>query len=257
MAKGDQPVQMDGKKDETKKEPTPSADAKKEATPAPEAKKEKDATPSPEAKKEAPPPPAPPARGAMEADAARDLLQKSFGTYRQISAGDVRVLAQADFQAAYDAVYGATQYAWALYVAPGPGNLEGFAHNGVNYINRDVAEVATVPHEMLHSNAAADWRPVTAGPFDEGATEYLERYALAKGGLSPRGAPYANERSVVEAYLASGKSESELFTAYLKGGAENIVRAHVDASCKKTFDEVKAAMGKGDWAAARTGLQRK
>jgi|SRR5688572_8524760 len=191
---------------------------------------------------------------AMTADAAQQLLQTAFGSYKQMSAGQVRVLAQADFQVAYDAIYGGGQYSWAQYVAPRFGNLNGFAYDGVNYINSDAANVTTVPHEMLHSNVAADWRPVVGSPFDEGATEYLEQHALRTGGINTTLTHYPNERAVVEAYLAAGATQDSLFRAYLVGGAQTLVAEWVDQHCQDTWAQVKTATESSQWAVARAKL---
>lgn len=195
----------------------------------------------------------------MKKDAAQALLQSVFGTYRTMSAGDVRLLSHGDFRVAWDAVYGGTQYAWATYVIPRFGGvLNGFAHGGVNYINIDAADVTTTPHEMLHNNTAADWTGVVGSPFNEGATEYLEQYALRVGKI-PNAVMthYPNERGVVEAWLASGRTEGDLFTAYLKGGAATIVKKHVDEKCKKAWADVKKSTEESKWAEAKAGLAKK
>ena len=192
----------------------------------------------------------------MEAEAAKKLLEKAFSAYKSdISAGNVKVLAQADFQVAYDAIYGKSEYAWDKYVKPKFGNLNGFAHNNVNYINKDSANVTTVPHEMLHNNAAADWRPFVGNEFDEGATEYLEQHALRTGGINTNLTHYPNQRSVVEKFLASGQSKEQLFTAYLQGGASGIVGKHVDSFCKGSWANVKKELQDNkDWAKAKALL---
>jgi hypothetical protein len=192
--------------------------------------------------------------GPMTAAAAQQLLQHAYSSYRTISAGNVRVLAQADFQAAYDAIYGTGPYSWATYVAPRFGNLNGFAYNGVNYINRDMANVTTVPHEMLHNNTAADWRPVVGNEFDEGATEYLEQYALRTGGIHTTLTHYPNQRAVVEAFLAAGATQDSLFRAYLVGGAQTLVAQWVDNHCQGNWTQVKTATQSSQWAVARASL---
>jgi hypothetical protein len=73
---------------------------------------------------------------------------------------------------------------------------------------------------MLHTNVAADWRPVVGSPFDEGATEYLEQHALRTGGIRTTLTHYPNQRAVVEAYLAAGTTQDALFRAYLSGRAD-------------------------------------
>jgi hypothetical protein len=192
--------------------------------------------------------------GPMTAAAARQLLQNAFGSYRQITAGQVRVLAQAEFQAAYDAVYGTTQFSWTRYVVPRFGNLNGFAHGGVNYINSAAANITTVPHEMLHTNVAGDWVSVVGSPFDEGATEYLEQHALRAGGIHTTLTHYPNQRAVVQAFLSAGASQDSLFRAYLQGGASTLVAQWVDQHCQGTWAQVKTATEASQWAVARASL---
>jgi hypothetical protein len=94
------------------------------------------------------------AGGPLTKDKGKQVLQDAFGTYKTITEGKVELLEQAAFQAAYDKIYGTTQYSWAKWVVPNHGNLNGFAHDGTNYINKAMANTGTVPHEMLHNNAA-------------------------------------------------------------------------------------------------------
>lgn len=192
--------------------------------------------------------------GPLQTARARQILDDAFGNYREISAGDVRLLAQADFQTAYDAVYGSSQYSWAQYVVPRFGNLNGFANNGINYINQAMADETTVPHEMLHNNIAGDWRGVVGSPFDEGSTEYLEQYALHHAGINSNLSHYPNERAVVDSFLAAGRSEDQLFTAYLSGGADSLVEGWVNDNCTGTWAQVKQAMDQSQWATARAHL---
>jgi hypothetical protein len=194
--------------------------------------------------------------GVMQADAARQVLQDAFGSYRTISAGSVRVLDQAAFQTAYDAVYGTTRFAWATWVVPTHGNLNGFAHNGVNYINAATANAGTVAHEMLHNNIASDWRTFVGNQFDEGATDVLKQHALRAAGITAPNS-YPNQMAVVEAFLASGVTREQLFTAYLRGGAATIVGRHVDNTCVGTWAQVKEASQAQNWAQARARLARR
>lgn len=194
--------------------------------------------------------------GPLAKEKAKQVLQDAFGTYTTISEGKVEVLGQAEFQEAYDKIYGATQYSWEKWVKPLHGNLNGFAYNGTNYINKTMANTGTVPHEMLHNNAAADWRPFVGSQFDEGATDVLKQHALQKAGLSSPNS-YPNQISCVETFLASGVSKEQLFTAYLKGGADKIVGKHVDDTCAGSWADVKSAMEAKDWAKAKVKLAKK
>jgi hypothetical protein len=194
--------------------------------------------------------------GPLSMAKSKQVLQDAFGAYKTISEGKVEVLDQAGFQAAWDKIYGTTQYAWAKWVAPGPGNLNGFAYAGVNYINKTMANESTVPHEMLHSNAAADWSSSVGSPFDEGATDMMAQEAIKKAGYS---APvsYPDQISCIEAFLASGVTRAQLYTAYFKGGAAKIVGQHVDNACAGSWADVKAAMEAKDWAKAKVKLAKK
>jgi hypothetical protein len=196
-------------------------------------------------------------QGVLSTERAREILQDAFGTWRTISTGNVKVLAQKDFEMAYDAIYGGTEYSWDKWVKPTYGNLNGFAYEGTNYINKNAANVTTVPHEMLHNNAASDWRPFVGSPFDEGATEYLEQHALRKAGIKTQLTHYPNQRGVVESYLKSGVAETHLFEAYLKGGASTIVGQWVDGHCKGRWADVKSALEKSNWATAKAYLAAK
>lgn len=194
--------------------------------------------------------------GPLTMEKAKQALQDAFGTYKTMTEGKVELLEQADFQKAYDKIYGTTNYSWAKWVAPTYGNLNGFAHDGTNYINKAMANTGTVPHEMLHNNAAADWRPFVGSQFDEGATDVLKQFALKKAGLSSPNS-YPDQISCVETFLASGVTQDQLFTAYLKGGADKSVGDHVDKTCAGSWSDVKAAMEAKDWARAKVKLAKK
>lgn len=193
--------------------------------------------------------------GPMSKEAAVKILQDAFGGYRTMSGGALELLEPEAFKAAYEKVYGKTQYAWDKYVVPKfGGKLNGFAHKGVNYVNKASANVGTVPHEMLHNNTAADWTPVVGSEFNEGATDYLKQYALKKAGKSSPNS-YAKQMEIVAIYVGLA-SEDDLFTAYLKGGAAKLVKAKVDAECG-SWAEVKDAMQAKDYARAKVKLKRK
>lgn len=195
------------------------------------------------------------ANGPMAKEAAVKLLQDAFGSYRTMSGGSLEVLEPDAFRAAWDKVYGKTKYAWDPFVITKyNGRLNGFAHKGVNYVNKASANLGTVPHEMLHNNTAADWTPVVGSEFNEGATDYLKQYALKKAGKkSPNS--YAKQMEVVATYVGVA-SEDDLFTAYLKGGAATLVKAKVDRECG-SWAEVKDAMQAKDFAKAKVKLKKK
>src|SRR5947207_2085638 len=101
-----------------------------------------------------------PRKSALDSAAAQQILTSSFGSIKAIAQGNIQILDQAAFQQAYDAIYGNGPYAWATYVVPNFGNLNGFANNGTNYINRAIAGLHTVVHEMLHNNTTGDWHNI-------------------------------------------------------------------------------------------------
>jgi hypothetical protein len=227
--------------------PEQQADAPEQQADAPELQ--------PESPKSAPEHP-PAEKLGMDLASGEKVLTNAFGAIKKIAPGKVELLGQAAFQVAYDKVYGSSQYSWEKYVTPKFGNLEGFAHDNVNYINTALAHLDTVAHEMLHNNVAADWRGVVGHDFDEGATEILTIAACKK--LSVAFYPsYPGENSVVQAVLDAGVSFDDLTTAYLTGGAQAKIADFVDKNCKESFAKVKEYMAAQSWAAARAALAKK
>jgi hypothetical protein len=184
------------------------------------------------------------------------VLTDSFGAVKKIVPGKIELLGQAAFQAAYDKIYGSTQYSWDKYIKPKFGNLEGLAHDGTNYINTDKAHLDTIAHEMLHNNVAPDWRGVVGHDFDEGATEILTIAACKKLGV-PFVVSYPGENPVVQAVLDAGLPWDDLVQAYLAGGAQAKIADWVDTHCKESFAKVKQYMAAQDWAAAKAALAKK
>ena len=198
----------------------------------------------------------PPRQLPMDLATGEAVLNGAFGDVVSITAGSIQILDQAEFQAAYDAIYGGGQYSWAAYVVPRYGSLNGFAHDGVNYINRASAGLHTIVHEMLHNNTAADWRGVVGSRWDEGTTEVLTQEACAKV-AEPAPVCYPGESPVVNEALAQGLPRADVHEAYFNGGAQEKVADWVDAHCTENWAAVKGYMEANQWAAARAGLQRK
>jgi hypothetical protein len=192
----------------------------------------------------------------MDLASGEAILTGAFGDVRRITRGSIEILDQAEFQAAYDRIYGGGPYSWDAYVAPTYGSLNGFAHEGVNYINRASAGLHTIVHEMLHNNTASDWRGVVGSRWDEGTTEVLTQEACAKV-AEPAPVCYPGESPVVREAIAQGLALDDLTEAYLKGGGQAKVADWVDANCTENWAAVKGHMEANDWAAARAGLQRK
>ena len=201
-------------------------------------------------------PPAPLKAGVLDQAAGKALLTAAFGKLKTIDGGKMQVLAQADFQVAYDAVYGAGKFSWAKYVVPTFGNLEGFAHVGTNYINADIASADTVPHEMLHLNRSADFTATMGHEFMEGTTEYMTIHAMNTAGKTPTHS-YPNQESAVQLAIAAGVSAADLFAAYLIGGTKTKVFDVIEAKCKGPAAAVVTDMEAKSWASAKARLAKK
>jgi len=183
------------------------------------------------------------------------VLQDAFKDYvKKIEGGKVEVLAQSDFQAAYDKIYGKTKYSWDKYVKPGPGNLEGFAYKGTNYINKDTGSVDVVPHEMLHNNTASSWTGFAGSELDEGTTEYLTIKAVTKAKYTPSHS-YPDQEGVVQE-LVKMTSEDLLMKAYFKGETDALKTA-MESKCKGSWSDFKKAMQAKKWTKAKGFLKAK
>ena len=196
------------------------------------------------------------ARPGFDLAGGQEILTKAFGDVKAIVPGKIQVLDQAEFQVAYDKIYGSGPYSWDKYVKPKYGSLNGFAYDGTNYINKASAGLHTIVHEMLHNNAASDWIPTVGSRFNEGTTEILTQQACA---LFSEPAPvcYPNENPVVSEALKTGLPKADLAEAYLKGGAKKKVADWVDANCALPFAKVKEQMEAQNWDAAKAGLAPK
>jgi hypothetical protein len=210
---------------------------------------------APETAKTEPEHPAPP-KLEMDLASGEKVLTNAFGSVKKIVPGKIEIHPLAGFKAAYDKIYGTTPYSWDAYVVPKFGGLNGFAYNGVNYINSDSAGLHTVVHEMLHNNTAPDWRAAVGDDWNEGATEILTQVACKKLSVD---APtcYPGESPVVQAALDAGLALSELEAAYLVGGASTKVVGWIDANCKESYAAIKGYMAAKNWAAAKAGLAKK
>ena len=195
-------------------------------------------------------------RPGFDLAGGQEILTKAFGDVKAIVPGKIEVLNQGDFEAAYDKIYGGGEYSWERYVKPHYGSLNGFAHEGVNYINKASAGLHTIVHEMLHNNAASDWIPEVGSRFNEGTTEILTQVACK---LFDEPAPvcYPGESPVVQTALDSGLPLADLEAAYLVGGAKEKIADWVDAHCQLSWAEFKHEMESQNWAAAKAGLAPK
>jgi hypothetical protein len=196
----------------------------------------------------------PPAhRPGFDLAGGQEILTGAFGTIKKIVPGKIEVLDEADFQVAYDKIYGAGDYSWAKYVVPKYGSLNGFAYKGTNYINKASAGLHTIVHEMLHNNCAADFIDVVGSRFNEGTTEILTQVACALFN-EPAPVTYPGESPVVQTAVDNGLPLADLQNAYLVGGAKKLIADWVDANCVLTWAQFKVEMEANRWAAAKAGL---
>lgn len=188
-------------------------------------------------------------------DASLKILQDAFKDVKaDISAGKVEVYAQADFQAKWDEIYGSGAYAWDTYVVPKFGNLEGFAHEGTNYINSDTGSIDVVPHEMLHNNAHANWYPPVGMNINEGMTEWLTIKAVTAAGHTPSHS-YPNQEAVIQDLIAV-VGEDLVIKAYFNGTLEALKTA-VDSKTKGGWATFKTHMDAEEWTKAKAALVAK
>ncbi|MEO8541433.1 MAG: hypothetical protein ABI577_16945 [bacterium] len=134
--------------------------------------------------------------GAMSLASAQKILQGAFGGVKDIVPGTVEVLAdQPACAAKYDEV------CIAAGIVRDDGNLwaagdcakddaaagvltEGFAWQGVVYVNGQTTLVTATAHEILHNNAQGTFRDKMGETFNEGFTELLARKALSMAGVT-------------------------------------------------------------------------
>ena len=181
--------------------------------------------------------------------AALKVIKDAFDTYKTMTAGAVKVLAQAEFQEAYDKVYGETDYSWEKYIKPKFGNIGGFAHEGVNYVNSDEASLTTTPHEMLHNNEEPSWAGFAGSETNEGVTEYLTFVALEKAGHKKMTHKYVEQDSVIRSLVAT--IGDELIKKAYFNGETAVLKTAVDDKCKGTWTEFKAKMDGKKWTQAK------
>lgn len=184
------------------------------------------------------------------------VLEAAYGGIKAMVPGKVEILDAAKFKEAWEKIYGATEYAWDKYVVPKFGDLNGFNHGGVSYVNKASGDLQTVVHEMLHGNTAADWTDMVGPNWDEGTTEVLTHEALGKLKM-PAQLRYPAEEPVVREAITQGLPLADLTKAYLKGGAKQKVADWADANCTSNWATIKGHMEAKSWAAAKAALKKK
>ena len=186
---------------------------------------------------------------------AKKILDDSYSDLHTFVEGSIQVLEQDAFQVKYDSIY-APDYAWDTYVIPTFGNLEGFAHEGTNYINKALAHTDTVVHEMLHNNTAADFVAVVGDEFNEGTTEILTIDACTAANVAWT-VSYPGQDPVIRKIVAAGLSMTNLKKAYLVGDAQTLIADWADTNCKGDWSVIKNAMETKDFATAEQKVETK
>jgi hypothetical protein len=192
-----------------------------------------------------------PKKKLIEKAKAAEILYDAYKGYvKKITSGKVVVLPQADFEKAWDKIYGKGD--WDKNVKPVDGNLEGFAHNNVSYINKDLQSVDVVPHEMLHNNEAASWYGFAGEELNEGVTEYLTIKAVKAAKYKPTHSYPDQERVARE--LVKVTSEGHLLSAYFKGKTADL-KKEMESKCRGNWAQFKAAMQAEKWTKAKGYLK--
>ena len=164
---------------------------------------------------------------AMSLAGAQSILTGAFGDVHAIVPGSIQILpGRAGLWAKYDEVCIAghitnpdTGVAWAAGDAQvaSPG-LEGFAWEGIVYVNADTPLVTATAHEMLHNNTAAGFRAAVGEAVNEGCTEYLAKKALTAAGVAtPVGATAYPTQVDIVTRLISFTNEASLIASYFNG----------------------------------------
>lgn len=134
--------------------------------------------------------------GAMSLASAQKVLQGTYGDVKDIVPGSIVILAdQPACAAKYDEIEMARGVlrpdgsAWkagdcAKDDAAEGVTTEGFASDGVVYVNGKTTLVTATAHEMLHNNTGAGFRTKMGETFNEGTTELLARQALKDSGVA-------------------------------------------------------------------------
>ena len=209
-------------------------------------------------------------QGAMSLAGAQKILQGSFGDIKSIVPGTIVVLAnQAACSAMYDKVCAAAGIfspfppvdgsATPLWQAGDRARIderdgiiiEGFAWEGVTYVNGESTLVTVTAHEVLHNNTGPDFRATAGETFNEGVTEILARAACEAAGIPvPHITAYPTQISltqklidfvgmsvVQQAYFGNVQTLVDAYTSIaagtwvsLKGAAEALDAAMVDAA---------------------------
>ena len=186
-----------------------------------------------------------------------DILRAAYGAAAGRQLREPRVVVAPTSAATWDlsdkvnmangAVNPTTGRAWSPSDAKAmwPDGLDGFTNpvSGEIYINAKKAFPSTVPHELLHANAAPEFLLRVGVAVNEGITEQLALDALAASGTrAEKRSCYPQERQIAAA-LAERSGRDLLVRAYFNGGAD--LDAFVGAVGASTLDNVKNTAAAG------------
>ena len=199
----------------------------------------------------------------MGLGAAEKILQGEFGGLKKIVPGSVVTLPDNDATIArWESInIGRYDHQLARNVGVGDGAvkfagsiLNGFADAGVVYVNLENETITTTAHEILHNNAAGDFRGKMGETFNEGTTELLAAKALNASGIkTPKTQTTYHEEVAVTKQLIDLLGEQTWKSAYFEGPDTLIANYESlkgaggwatlkDLAEKRKWDEAKKAM---------------
>jgi len=190
--------------------------------------------------------------GAMGLSAAEKILQGSYGGFKKIVPGKIEILKDvAALSEKYDEIQMARGVkrpdgsAWkkgdnAKDDAAAGVTTQGFASQGVVYVNGATTLVTATAHEILHNNTEPKFRAKAGETFNEGVTETLARKALTDAGITvPAVTAYPKQIEITQK-LIDVVGLDVVGKAYF-GDVEGVVKAYETATSKTWADLVKAA----------------
>lgn len=205
--------------------------------------------------------------GAMSLASAQKILQGSLGGVKTIVPGAVQILAnQKACSRKFDEVCIAAgaknengddwQYGDCDKDDEAAGvRTQGFAWEGVVYVNGETTLVTATAHEILHNNADPNFRGRVGESLNEGVTETLARQAIKDAGITvPHITAYKNEVKLTK-LLVDFVGMDVVKKAYLKD-AKLLTKAYEKKSGASWGDVVTAA-NKLDAEALKKALKTK
>jgi len=122
-----------------------------------------------------------------------------------------------------------------------PDGMGGFTDpvTGDVYINAELAVESTMPHELLHANAAPEFLQAVGVNLNEGFTENLALEAMTASGVAAEKVPAYGAYRAVAKVIAAITGRDLLLRAYFNGGTH--LADFVAALGADTLARVKAA----------------